>query len=93
MNPPDNFDNLLAGYLMLGFSGSNHCVTGTTLTKIPADEGGGYRAWVEMLDLDTEISSMSKVSWYDAADRVVRQCLWFLAGRDEPLGGSFPEAN
>ena len=93
MNPPDNFDHKLAEYLMDGFNMCHHCVTGTTIKKIPIEEGGGYRATIEMFELDTQIECMSREGWFDAAERVVRQALWFLHGRDVSHIGSLPEAS
>ena len=75
----DPTDYLMACYLIDGLNISNESVTDTTLKPIPEDEGGGYRARIEVDGVWVE--SMSRLGWFEAAEGCVRSVLWVLNER------------
>ena len=95
--PGDTIDYTLATYLIDGLNINCKMVSGTSLARIPADEGSGFRAVIEMQGMVAKIECMSRQGWLDAAEGAVRQVVWVLSRIEdysvEPYGGSRIEAN
>ena len=79
MTMNDDISYTMACYLIDGFNINCKAVTGTTLKRVPPEDGSGFRAWVEMAEHGTEMECMSRLGWLEAAEGAVRQALWYLS--------------
>jgi len=67
----------MAWFLIDGFGLDERWdLTSADLTRIPDDNGGGYRARLEVNG--RWIESMNRRGWFEAAEGAVRQAWWMV---------------